>query len=326
MKLDVNLTDLLCEQCRNKSVDDVRQMSVIYSRSQIELPDSKSGIPIRVSLDVRRIDFYRQQRGIYQAYAIITAPCIECKKTHTLRNYVQAVRVLLTNTGTCGKCNSALELEDESITYLDDAANKPRIEMKGRLICNRCKAIQHEEVQFQSSSIDSISKIRGLKIDIHSSKAFQYNPYDEYVRHKRFDVAFSFSGDRREFVSEVATILCSILGKDRVFYDKNFEAELARVNLDVYLQKIYNEQSELIVVFLCDEYERRKWCGLEWRTVRDLIFNKQESDIMLMRFDEAKIPGIFQIDGYVDLRDRNPRDAAMLILDRLLIKRATEAS
>ncbi len=276
--------------------------------------------------NVRRIDFCRQQKGIYQAHAIITVPCIECETTHTLRSYIQAVKVLLANTGTCGKCNSALELEDESIAYIDDADNKPQIEIKGRLICDQCRTIEHKDAQFPSPSIDSIFKNCGLKIDVVSSTAEPHKGFDDRVRSERFDVALSFPGDKRDFVSEVATILCKTLGRERVFYDEYFKAELARVNLDVYLQKIYNEEAELIVVFLCDEYEKKKWCTLEWRAMRVLIFNKRESEIMLMRFDKAKVPGIYQIDGYVDLRDQNPEDTARLILDRLFVQRATEVS
>ena len=35
-----------------------------------------------------------------------------------------------------------------------------------------------------------------------------------------------------------------------VFYDRFHEAELARPNLDVYLQEIYHDRSRLVVVFL----------------------------------------------------------------------------
>jgi hypothetical protein len=132
---------------------------------------------------------------------------------------------------------------------------------------------------------------------------------------RKFKVALSFPGERRAFVSEVALGLRN-LNVD-VFYDAFFEAELARPDLDVLLQHVYYDNSELIVVFLCDEYESKEWCSLEWRAVRDLIKSRRGASIMPMRFDDAQVPGLFSIDGYIDLRGRVPQDAVNLIRERL---------
>ena len=137
---------------------------------------------------------------------------------------------------------------------------------------------------------------------------------------KRFDVALSFPGEKRDFVAEVAEQLARTLGWERVFYDKFFEAELARPDLDTHLQTIYHDQSELIVVFLCKEYEQKDWCGLELRAIRDLI-KKRQAHIMPFRFDDTEISGFFTIDGYIDLRRRTPSETATLILNRLGAKR-----
>src|SRR5688572_10982218 len=104
------------------------------------------------------------------------------------------------------------------------------------------------------------------------------------VQQKRFSIALSYPGEKRPFVAQVAAQLRSQLGS-RLFYDKDYEAELARPNLDIYLQGIYHDDSELIAVFLCADYERKDWCGLEWRVVRDLIKRRQASAIMPLRFD-----------------------------------------
>ena len=139
---------------------------------------------------------------------------------------------------------------------------------------------------------------------------------------KRFRVALSFPGEYRTFVARVAKSLARQLGKERVFYDHYFEAELARPDLDTYLQQLYHDEAELIVVFLCAEYERKEWCGLEWRAIRDLLKRKQASAIMPMRFDDTHVPGLFSIDGYVNLSNRKPGAVARLILQRLTILEA----
>jgi hypothetical protein len=134
---------------------------------------------------------------------------------------------------------------------------------------------------------------------------------------KRFVVAFSFPDERRTFVAQVAECVSGKIGQDRVLYDKYYEAEFARPGLDTYLQRLYHDESAMNAVFLCADYERKEWCGLEWRAIRDLIKNRQDSSVMLFRFDNTVIPGLFSIDGYVWVGDRTPQDVGELILRRI---------
>lgn len=137
------------------------------------------------------------------------------------------------------------------------------------------------------------------------------------VEEMRFRVALSFPGEKREYVAAVATEVRKRLGRDAVFYDKDFTAQLARPNLDTLLQRIYLNNSDLVVVFLCAEYERKEWCGLEWRAIRNIIKNKNDHAIMFMRFDRADVSGVFSIDGYVDLDEYTPLEAARMVVERV---------
>lgn len=83
------------------------------------------------------------------------------------------------------------------------------------------------------------------------------------------------------------------------------------------LQRLYHDESELIAVFLCADYERKEWCGLEWRAIRDLIKKRLSSTVMLLRFDNTEIPGLFSTDGYVWIADQSPQEIANLILERM---------
>jgi tetratricopeptide (TPR) repeat protein len=134
---------------------------------------------------------------------------------------------------------------------------------------------------------------------------------------KRFEVALSFPGEHRDFVQQIANHLAGKVGRGRVLYDKFYEAEFARPNLDTHLQRLYHDESELIAVFLCADYERKEWCGLEWRAIRDLIKKRQASSVMPLRFDDTEIPGLFSIDGYVSIGNREPREVADLIVQRM---------
>jgi len=134
---------------------------------------------------------------------------------------------------------------------------------------------------------------------------------------RRFKVALSFPGELRGRVEPIADALAQRLGKDKVFYDRFHEAELARPNLDVYLQAIYHDQSEIVAVFLCEDYIKKEWCGLEWRAVRDLIKKRRDQDLMLFRTDSSPVSGILSIDGYIDVTDRPCDELVQLILARL---------
>jgi hypothetical protein len=135
----------------------------------------------------------------------------------------------------------------------------------------------------------------------------------------RFKVAVSFPGEKRRYVSRVVDALRTPLGKNSIFYDFDYQAQLARPNVDTLLQKIYRDQSDLIVVFLCAEYEKKEWCGLEWRAVRDLIKAKQDDRVMLVRFDDAPIDGLLSIDGYIDGTTYSTKQVADFILKRVAL-------
>ena len=132
-----------------------------------------------------------------------------------------------------------------------------------------------------------------------------------------FKVAMSFPGERRQYVSEVVDELRPNFAEDSVFYDYDYQAQLARPNLDVLLQDIYKNRSDLIVVFLCEKYAEKQWCGLEWRAIRDLIKSKLDDQLMLVRFDDALIEGVFSLDGYIDARVHEPKRLAEFILQRV---------
>jgi hypothetical protein len=180
-------------------------------------------------------------------------------------------------------------------------------------------------------SIAHPTKFRSTKVELDPFWA-SLNAVEDFLEHpsisrsaktltsielQKFRVALSFPGEQRPFVSQVAERLTAALGEHSVFYDLNYAAQLARPNLDLLLQSIYHDNSDLIVVFLSKEYDQKEWCGLEWRAIRDLIKSKKDYSLMLMRFDRSDVKGSFSIDGYIDLSSSTPETAASLILERL---------
>lgn len=134
---------------------------------------------------------------------------------------------------------------------------------------------------------------------------------------RRFRVALSFPGEHRHRVECIANLLSQSLTRDEILYDRWHAVEFSRPNLDVYLPKLYHDQSDLIVVFICEAYERKEWCGLESRAWRDILKQKQDDRLMFIRLDEGQVPGTFSIDGYLEISHLPDAEVAAAILTRV---------
>ena len=56
---------------------------------------------------------------------------------------------------------------------------------------------------------------------------------------RRFRVALSFAGEKRDFVEKVANLLALRFGRAAILYDIYYEAEFARHDLGIHLPKLY---------------------------------------------------------------------------------------
>jgi tetratricopeptide (TPR) repeat protein len=136
---------------------------------------------------------------------------------------------------------------------------------------------------------------------------------------RRFRIAFSFAGEKRDFVAKVAAILADHFGEDQILYDKYHEAEFARRDLGIYLPELYHKDSDLVVVVVCPEYDEKEWTGLEWTAIHDLLKKRKDDEIMLCRFERAEVTGLYSTAGFVELDHKTPDQAATLILERLAL-------
>ena len=132
----------------------------------------------------------------------------------------------------------------------------------------------------------------------------------------QFDVALSFPGEARGLVESVAAELEGLIGPNAYFYDNNYVSQLARPSLDTFLQGIYRDRSKLIVVFLSTDYQRKDWCGIEFRAIRDIIVERDHQRIMFIRTDDGDVDGVFATDGYLDARKFTPARIADFIHER----------
>jgi CheY-like chemotaxis protein len=123
----------------------------------------------------------------------------------------------------------------------------------------------------------------------------------KFILQNRFKVGLTFTGKQRSLVNTVAFKLGLEYSKDKVFYDYFHKVELARLDLDTYLQDIYLNKCEFIVVFISSDYEGREWCGnVEFRSIRELIKSGKKDKVILIKLENVDIKTIFSFDGFID--------------------------
>jgi hypothetical protein len=170
----------------------------------------------------------------------------------------------------------------------------------------------------QPESSSPVEKIPSASADNSQSAIYDSLGLIDINKHI-FQVALSFPGEDRELVAAVASELERLLGPHACFYDNNYVAQLARPSLDSLLQEIYGKRASLVVVFLSENYQRKKWCGVEFRAIRAILLERQNDTIMFVRTDDGAVEGVFNIDGYVDARRFSPDKIALFIRERIFL-------
>jgi hypothetical protein len=141
---------------------------------------------------------------------------------------------------------------------------------------------------------------------------------------QKFLIAFSLAGEQRELVRSIAEAVETKLGRATVFLDEWFESFLAGHDADLKLQRIYGQQSELVVVCVSGRYGGKSWTLAEYEAIRARLMqtrsSKEERDklrILPIRVGEGEVEGIPFTAIVPDVRARSATETATLILDRL---------
>lgn len=141
-------------------------------------------------------------------------------------------------------------------------------------------------------------------------------------RMEHYKIAFTFAGESRDLVYSIVEEISKEISKSELFYDNYHKEKLARANLDTYLQNLYHNCSDLIVVFLGEDYAKKKWCGVEWRSIKAILNNFKDDKIMYIKatkkdLDDIGLPGFYSsVDGYIDASLHNPEEIAQMIIKR----------
>jgi len=141
---------------------------------------------------------------------------------------------------------------------------------------------------------------------------------------KKFLVAFSFAGEQRELVRQIAEAAEGLLGRGTVFFDEWFEHYLAGADADLRLQEIYHDRAVLVVACISERYGDKPWAQAEWSAIRALQQQMRASDdendrlrILPIRVGDGDVEGVLINAICPDVRQRTPVEAAQLIVRRL---------
>jgi Uncharacterized protein containing a TIR (Toll-Interleukin 1-resistance) domain len=207
--------------------------------------------------------------------------------------------------------------------YLDLLQQYPMIEEDCKAIISRLLTLREEQrkvAAINSEIIERVTILYDELAEVIQGFKKQTNPVmiTNIPILRRFKISLSFPGEHRDLVEAIAERLAVIFSRERILYDKYHRAEFARPNLDTHLQKLYRYDSDLIVVFICADYQEKKWCGIEWRAIRDLINQKNVDErIMFVMCGKGTVDGVFgTIDGYIDANKIAVKDIVSDILKR----------
>ena len=131
----------------------------------------------------------------------------------------------------------------------------------------------------------------------------------------QYDVAFSFAGENRPYVDDVAMALAK--QGIAVYYDRFEKVTVWGENLYVYLDTVYRTKSRYCVLFVSKEYAEKLWTRHELASALDRAFRENEAYILPARFDDTEVPGLLGTIAYLDLRGMPPESFAARIIEKL---------
>ncbi|NMJ42808.1 TIR domain-containing protein [Roseomonas sp. JC162] len=130
-----------------------------------------------------------------------------------------------------------------------------------------------------------------------------------------YQVALSFAGEQRDYVSRVADALAA--KHIAVFYDR-FEANaLWGKDGAEYFHQIFAHDSQFVVMFISTEYVSKSWTRHERRAAISRQMESDEEFILPVRFDETPVPGLPATLQYLDANRYSPAELAVEIAKKV---------
>lgn len=134
-------------------------------------------------------------------------------------------------------------------------------------------------------------------------------------RTAKFDIALSFAGEDRAYVSRVADYLVNhgIL----VFFDDFYTVDLLGKELVTWLRHIYGERSRYCAVFISRYYGRKRWPNIvERQSILDRATQTEDDYVIPVLLDDSWLDGLPTTIGFIDARKCTEEYVAQIIVDK----------
>ena len=133
---------------------------------------------------------------------------------------------------------------------------------------------------------------------------------------REFQVSLSFAGEQRSYVEQVASSLAKL--SIRVFYDREQKIELWGRNQGEELQRIYMDDSFVVVMFISRDYGQKSWPIQERRATLSRAMRERREYVLPVRFDDTVLPGLDPDVSYLNAHDFSPEQLAEAIAQKIV--------
>lgn len=137
-----------------------------------------------------------------------------------------------------------------------------------------------------------------------------------------YEVALSFAGEQREYVSAVNDHLKARGVK--TFYDFDHGVVLWGKNHTEELPRIFTEESRLVVMFVSEHYVDKQWPRHERRAILTEQTRRDGGYLLPVRFDATDVPGLDSAWHYLEASEFDPKRLADAICQQLVKMGARE--
>ena len=135
-------------------------------------------------------------------------------------------------------------------------------------------------------------------------------------KYYKYDVTVSFAEEERPFVDRVVADL--IKKKIKVFYDDNERITSWGKDLNPYLDKVYRKQAKFCVIFVSENYKRKRWTKYEReRAQARAYFEERQEYILPFRLDSAELEGLTDTIAYLSIETHNEQQLVNAICKKI---------
>lgn len=114
-----------------------------------------------------------------------------------------------------------------------------------------------------------------------------------------FDIAVSFAGEDRDYVSEVVG---AIKDEVKVFYDEDYEVEAWGEDGIEYFTNVYMNRARYVLMFVSRPYDEKMWTKIERRSALARAAAQRSAYVLPVRLDDTQLDGLLPTVIYLDSR------------------------